>query len=65
MPTRKLLSEAQRSRLSALPGIGFRELARHHTLSEADLLYVSTRRGAATASVSPCSSVFSATRADP
>ena len=47
MPTRKLLSEAQRSRLSALPGIGFRELARHRTLSEADLLYVSTRRGAA------------------
>jgi TnpA family transposase len=47
MPTRELLSKAQRSRLSELPEMDFRELARHHTLSEADLFSVGIRRGAA------------------
>ena len=47
MPTRELLSESQRARLTALPEMGPRELARHHTLSEADLAAVSVRRGAA------------------
>ena len=47
MPTRELLSQARRSRLSALPEMDFRELARHYTLSEADLLAVGIRRGAA------------------
>lgn len=46
MPTRELLSEAQRARLSALPEMDARELARHHTLSEADLTAVGVRRGA-------------------
>ena len=47
MPTRRLLAEAQRSRLSALLEMDARELVRHHTLSEADLTAVGVRRGAA------------------
>jgi len=47
MPTKRLLSEAQRVRLAALPEMGHRELVRHCTLSEADLAAVSVRRGAA------------------
>ncbi len=47
MPTKRLLSEAQRVRLAALPEMGHRELVRHYTLSEADLAAVSVRRGAA------------------
>lgn len=45
MPTRELLSDAQRARFSALPDMDARELARHHTLSEADLTAVSIRGG--------------------
>lgn len=47
MPTHELLSEAQRVRFGAIPDMAARELARHHTLSEADLTAVSIRRGAA------------------
>ena len=47
MPTKGLLSEAQRVRLAALPEMGHRELVRHYTLSEADLAAVSVRRGGA------------------
>ena len=48
MPTRQLLSDAQRGRLSALPEMDARELARHHTLSEAvGLAAVGVRRGEA------------------
>lgn len=47
MATRELLSSAQRNRLAALPEMDERELARHHTLSEADLAAISVRRGAA------------------
>jgi hypothetical protein len=46
VPTRELLSEAQRARFAALPEMDARELARHHTLSEVDLAAVSVRRGA-------------------
>jgi hypothetical protein len=35
VPTRELLSEAQRARFSGIPEVEERELARHHTLSEA------------------------------
>jgi hypothetical protein len=45
--TREVLTPAQHARLSALPEMDERELARHHTLSEADLAAVSVRRGAA------------------
>ena len=47
MPTRELLSDARRARLAAVPEMDGRELARHHTLSEADLTAISVRRGAA------------------
>lgn len=47
MPTRELLSEAQRARLSEIPEMKARELARHYTLSEYDLTAVSIRRGSA------------------
>ena len=47
MPTRELLSEAQRTRFAEIPEMDGRELVRHHTLSEADLSAVSVRRGAA------------------
>ena len=47
MPTRELLSEAQRARLSAMPEMGQRGLVCYHTLSEADLAAASIRRGAA------------------
>ena len=47
MPTRGLLSEAQRARFSAVPEMDARDLARRHTLSEADLTTVGVRRGAA------------------
>jgi TnpA family transposase len=42
-----MLSEARRAALSALPEMDPRDLARHHTLSDADLTAVSVRRGAA------------------
>ena len=45
MPTRELLTPAQRVRLDALPvDLDDRLMARHHTLSEADLAIVSRRR---------------------
>lgn len=47
MPTREVLSEAQRPRFAEIPEMGERELARYHTLSEADLVAVGSRRGAA------------------
>ena len=47
MPTRELLSESQRVLLTALPETGPRELARHHTLSDADLAAVGVRHGTA------------------
>ncbi|MDP9458580.1 MAG: DUF4158 domain-containing protein [Actinomycetota bacterium] len=47
MPTREILSDAQRARYAALPEMDVRELVRHYTLSEADLTAVSIRRGAA------------------
>ncbi len=47
MPTRKLLSEVQRVRFSEIPEMDARELARHYTLSEADLIAISIRRGRA------------------
>lgn len=47
MPTREVLSESQRARLTEIPEMDARELARHHTLSEADLAAVAVRRGAA------------------
>ena len=47
MPTTRLLSEAQRVRLAALPEMGHRERVRRYTLSEADLAAVSVRRGGA------------------
>lgn len=47
MPTRELLSEAQRTRFSAIPEMSERELVRHYTLSEVDLTAVSIRRGVA------------------
>ena len=47
MPTREMLSDAQRARFSALPKMDERELVRHHTLSDADLTAISSRRGAA------------------
>ena len=46
MPTRELLSKAQRARFTAIPEMDARELARYHTLSEADLAAVSARRSA-------------------
>jgi hypothetical protein len=39
--------EARRSRFSAVPGMDARELARHHTASEADPVPVGIRCGAA------------------
>ena len=45
MPTRELLSDAQRARFSAPPEVDERELLRHHALSDADLTAVSSRRG--------------------
>jgi hypothetical protein len=47
VPTREMLSDAQRARFAALPEMDGRELVRHHTLSEADLAAASIRRGAA------------------
>ncbi len=44
MATRELLSDAQRIRFEAIPEMDGRELARHHTFSEADLTAVSIRR---------------------
>ena len=45
MPTRELLTPAQRLRLDALPvDLDDRLMARHHTLSEADVEIVSRRR---------------------
>lgn len=45
MPTRELLTPAQRLRLDALPvDLDDRLMARHHTLSEADVGVVSRRR---------------------
>lgn len=46
MPSRELLSEAQRTRLSTIPEMEERELVRYHTLSESDLAAISIRRGA-------------------
>lgn len=47
MPTRELLTPAQRLRLDALPvDLDDRLMARHHTLSEADVGIVSRRRSA-------------------
>ena len=40
MPTRELLSEVQRTRFAEIPELDWRELIRHHTLSEADLTAV-------------------------
>lgn len=47
MATHELLTDAQRARFKAIPEMDPRELARHHTLSEADLTAVSIRCGAA------------------
>lgn len=47
MPTHELLSSTQRDRFGGIPEMDERKLARHHTLSEADLSAVSIRRGAA------------------
>ena len=47
MPTRSLLSKAQRERLSGIPETDGRGMVRHYTLFEADLEAVSVRRGAA------------------
>lgn len=47
MPTRELLSDVQRARLGAVPDMNTRELVRYYTLSEADLMAISIRRGAA------------------
>ena len=45
MPTRELLSPAQRLRLTELPDpMGERDLARHHTLSDTDLAVIGKRR---------------------
>ncbi len=45
MPTRELLTHAQRLRLDALPvDLDDRLMARHHTLSETDVEIVSRRR---------------------
>ena len=46
MPTRELLPKAQRARFAEISEMDARELARYHTLSEADLAAVSARRGA-------------------
>ena len=47
MPTRSLLSKAQRERLSGIHETDGRGMVRHYTLFEADLEAVSVRRGAA------------------
>ena len=47
MPTRELLSDAQRARFAEIPKMDARELARHYSLSEADLTAIGIRRGAA------------------
>ena len=44
---RGLLPEAQRDRFADIAEMDTRELARHHTLSEAELAVVSVHRGAA------------------
>lgn len=47
MPTHEVLTDAQRIRFETIPDMDVRELARHYTLSEADLNSISVRRGVA------------------
>ena len=47
MPARETLSGSQRARLTEIPDMDARELARRHTLSEADIAEVVARHGAA------------------
>lgn len=60
LPTRELLTGAQRTRLETIPEMDRRELARHHTLSDVDLTAVSVAGMRPTAWASPSSATSNA-----